>query len=386
MRDRLLINASSATCAVFLLFGCGRREATHLTAVETLLVGRWHYFSYDLVFSANHRFEVVAEPGYPGDVHNPPTGTWRVVGNKITQKYDNDGFEDWVIDAITTGNLRMTMGGSALDFRRVGSFEAKNPDALEARAHDELSAPVDSSGARSGAPTGSNSTEDALSRLIIGDWGDQNNTVFRYNTDHTVVLSNKQFPSTQYNNKGTWRIEGDRLVHILKDNQTDIRRLVSLTADKMVAVEDTMTWELAHLTPVQNADANRLAALERRAEEQLSAAREARVATASSPPAATQSTAAPSRPPSTPAEAPAEEGPTDAIIVEKLRFLGMGNEQYKRGAPLVSTGGQMPIGTTLYPIRLTRLAAAGSTVSDLYFFQDEFGEWKCLWRQINRVF
>jgi hypothetical protein len=91
-------------------------------------------------------------------------------------------------------------------------------------------------------------------------------------------------------------------------------------------------------------------------------------------------------PQQTPLQNPAVDGPTDELIVKKLKFLGMANEQYKRGRPLVSTGGQIPIGTTLYPIRLTSLAEAGPTVSDLYFFEDEFGEWKCLWRQMGRVF
>lgn len=394
-----IINTVLGVSLVILLCSCSKQPEQSLEskmdskssiAVETLLAGRWHYSSYDIVVSSDHRFEVVAEPGYPGDVHKPPTGTWRIAGNKLIQKYDQNGFEEWIIDSITTGNLHMTSSGSGLKFRRVGSFSAPNPDALEAKAQRELTAPSTTSPSAADAATNSSPVGDAVSRLLIGEWGDENNTVYRYNADHSLTFSNKEFPSARYNNKGTWRLEGNRLVHILKNNETELRTLVSITADKMVAVEDALTWELAHLTPIAGADAGTLASLERAAEDQLNGAhtsQKKRVTAAPPTPRETPDALPVLTPPPEPSKPTVRvEGPADSIIAEKLKSLGMGNEEYKRGALLVSTGGQIPIGTTLYPIRLTRLAAAGPTVSDFYFFEDEFGEWKCLWRKLNRVF
>lgn len=391
VRRAVVVVLSVAICS------CGKRVAdrepqrsneTSRSAVETLLTGRWHYFSYDIVLSRDRRFEVIAEPGYPGDVHRPPTGTWRVSGHRLIQKYDEDGFEEWTIQSLTAGNLRMERSGSSLEFRRVGSFTEPNADALEARTQQELAADHGSVTLSSVRAAASATAGDAVSRLLIGRWGDQNNTVYTYNGDQTLTFANKQFPSSRYNNSGTWRVEGNRLVHILKNNETEVRILESITADKMVAKEGTITWELAHLTAVA-ANSGSLTELERAAEDQLGDARTSQQNIVESRPSPTPplniaSTPTPSA--SAPERAAPVEGPTDAVIAEKLRFLGMGNKQYKRGAPLVSTGGEIPIGTTLYPVRLTELAAAGSAVSDLYFFHDEFGEWKCLWRQINRVF
>lgn len=80
-----------------------------------------------------------------------------------------------------------------------------------------------------------------------------------------------------------------------------------------------------------------------------------------------------------------DDAPPDAVIEGKLRILNLAGKSYKRGEPLISTGGQIPRGTVLYPIRISMLAAAGSEVSDLYFFRDAFKEWKCLWRQMGRI-
>jgi hypothetical protein len=345
-----LVQASIFICIFLLLCSCSKRESPPnakpqsesnsaiTTAVETLLIGRWNYDSYDIVLSADHHFEVIAEPGYPGDVHKPPTGTWRLAGNKLIQKYDGNGFEEWMIQSLATGNLRMTSSGAPLEFRRVGAFKLPNPDALEATAQRELAAPAAASPSPASASAATPVT-DALSRLVLGEWGDQNNTVFRYNADHTLTFSNREFPSTRYNNNGTWRIEGDRLVHILKDNETKVRRLVSITADKMVALEDTMTWELAHLTPVTDADAGTLAAIERAAEDQLVAVRSARekaiASTQATPTRSQESVVAPAAPRTEPMPPePKTEGPANAnefLEIFRMSPSAFNTDQLEKG-------------------------------------------------------
>lgn len=65
--------------------------------------------------------------------------------------------------------------------------------------------------------------------------------------------------------------------------------------------------------------------------------------------------------------------PTETVAglkeaVEKIsrRFFG-NTTKFQFGAVMVSTGGLIPAGTKLYPVRFDG--------SDLFFFQDEFGEW-----------
>jgi hypothetical protein len=80
------------------------------------------------------------------------------------------------------------------------------------------------------------------------------------------------------------------------------------------------------------------------------------------------------------------EEPSDAIVEEKLKILGLAGQKYKRGEALISAGGLTPRGTVLYPTRISSLAAAGPERSDVYLFKDEFNEWKCLWRLMGKIF
>ena len=56
--------------------------------------------------------------------------------------------------------------------------------------------------------------------------------------------------------------------------------------------------------------------------------------------------------------------------VDRVRKSTYHGEEYKMGAEMVSTGGLIPAGTKLYPVRF-----GVGLGSDVFFFQDEFGEW-----------
>jgi len=72
-----------------------------------------------------------------------------------------------------------------------------------------------------------------------------------------------------------------------------------------------------------------------------------------------------------------EDGVPDSVVQEKFNLLGFQGQSYKRGDLMASTGGKIPRGTVLYPIRVSSRAAAVPALT-MYFFQDEFAEWKCL--------
>lgn len=62
--------------------------------------------------------------------------------------------------------------------------------------------------------------------------------------------------------------------------------------------------------------------------------------------------------------------PSDQLVLEAASFLDVANgEDFKRGAILESTGGNLPIGTLIYPIKLKGYPLP------LYFSRDEFDDW-----------
>ncbi|MEP6669405.1 MAG: hypothetical protein ABJF10_09650 [Chthoniobacter sp.] len=75
-------------------------------------------------------------------------------------------------------------------------------------------------------------------------------------------------------------------------------------------------------------------------------------------------------------ESRSDGGPSDRIIRNSLSFFSEG--KFKRGATLVSTGGRIPAGTLLFPVRP---AFAPNDYNRFYFFLDEFGDWKLMWEQ-----
>ena len=85
-------------------------------------------------------------------------------------------------------------------------------------------------------------------------------------------------------------------------------------------------------------------------------------------------------PPSTAPNIERDGGPSDEII-KKFPFFGggamdIGEPPFKRGSTLVSTGGQIPAGTLLFPVRHDPDRGLNE---HFYFFQNEFGDWKCMW-------
>ena len=61
-----------------------------------------------------------------------------------------------------------------------------------------------------------------------------------------------------------------------------------------------------------------------------------------------------------------------------MSFFGITFKDVKRGSPLTSVIGQIPAGTTIFPIRLVLESTPGSeTKVDYYFYKDEFDEWHC---------
>lgn len=58
---------------------------------------------------------------------------------------------------------------------------------------------------------------------------------------------------------------------------------------------------------------------------------------------------------------------------------------YKIGTTMVSTGGLIPEGTTLYPVRMQYRMGTYIGKDDAYFFRDEFGEWECNLKGWDRV-
>jgi len=58
------------------------------------------------------------------------------------------------------------------------------------------------------------------------------------------------------------------------------------------------------------------------------------------------------------------------------QLTGVKYKQIKRGAPLKSLGPTIPVGTTLYPIRIVIEVHDMEQSTDYYFYKDEFGDWK----------
>jgi len=75
--------------------------------------------------------------------------------------------------------------------------------------------------------------------------------------------------------------------------------------------------------------------------------------------------------------ADAAEGPSDEAVRKKLSLLfGSGASEFtsfKRGTVVQGAGGLIPKGVPVYPIRIEKQGHP----FDIYFFQDEFGDWKC---------
>lgn len=67
-------------------------------------------------------------------------------------------------------------------------------------------------------------------------------------------------------------------------------------------------------------------------------------------------------------------GPSDEII-RRFSFAGPRNK-FERGETMVSTGGKVPAGTLLFPVRSNPDPYGG--LFRYYFFRDEFGDWRLL--------
>ena len=70
------------------------------------------------------------------------------------------------------------------------------------------------------------------------------------------------------------------------------------------------------------------------------------------------------------------EGPSDEFIKKKL---GVNKITIKRGTIVQGAGGVIPKGVKVYPIQLNGRDTA-------YFFQDEFGDWKCNMKGMRTAF
>jgi len=78
-------------------------------------------------------------------------------------------------------------------------------------------------------------------------------------------------------------------------------------------------------------------------------------------------------------------GPPEEVVKQKFTQTWGPTEvqSIKRGEPLISRGGQVPAGTVIFPIRM--VLSYKSLAIDLYFFKDEFGEWKYFTKGSPRV-
>ena len=78
-------------------------------------------------------------------------------------------------------------------------------------------------------------------------------------------------------------------------------------------------------------------------------------------------------------------GPPEDVVKQKFTQTWGPTEvqSIKRGEPLISRGGQVPAGTVIFPIRM--VLSYKSLAIDLYFFKDEFGDWKYFTKGSSRV-